>query len=151
MAELKEVLNQIVDMFSDSKPSKMGIVKNVDVDARTCTVLPLELKEEDPDLVIYDVMFQAGGSATSGVTLIPKEGSLVMISFMDDDSAFLSLMSEAEKVSIKSDTEDLKAILTDMLSAIEQLTVTTTTGPSSPPINLTAFSLIKTRLNNLFE
>lgn len=149
--ELKNVIRQMVENFAQDTKSMIGKVTEVDVNERTCTVLPLQYEKEDDELVIYDVMFQAGGSSNSGLTLVPKIDSLVMVSFIEEDTAYISLMSDVDKISIKSEQEDLKAILTDMLTAIEQLTVPTGVGPSGVPINLASFTQIKQRLNNLFE
>ena len=145
-AELNKLFNQIVDKYSDSKPAIVCTVVEVDKTARTCTVLPLN---GDPE--IFDVMLQAGQDGSTGITMIPKVDSSVIVSFITDETAFISLTSRVESFSIKSETEDLKSILSDILSAIEQLTVNTAVGPSTPPLNLSVFTSIKQRLNSLFE
>lgn len=52
---------------------------------------------------------------------------------------------------VKKSSETLKKILTDLLDAILQLTVTTPMGPSGVPINAATFTQIKQRLPQLFE
>jgi hypothetical protein len=46
-------------------------------------------------------------------------------------------------------SESLTKILTDLLTAISNLTVETPSGNSSVPVNLTDFNDLKTRLSNL--
>jgi len=52
---------------------------------------------------------------------------------------------------IKTSSESLKAIISDLIDKIMALTVTTPVGPSGVPINVADFAAIKTRLPNLFE
>lgn len=149
--DLKIALRQIVEQFSKDTVSQMCRVKSVDLSKGTCEVIALEDEVSNDHMVIRDVMFQAGGSSSSGVTLVPKVDSIVMVSFLKDSTAFISLTSKVEKIDIKNDEEDLKGLLTDLISAIEQLTVPTGVGPSGVPINATAFSQIKQRLSKLFN
>lgn len=51
---------------------------------------------------------------------------------------------------IKTQSENLKSILSDLIDAINLMTQTVTSGVSvAPPLNATVFTAIKTRLNNL--
>lgn len=52
---------------------------------------------------------------------------------------------------LKKGSESLKTILADLITQLEALTVTTAMGPSSVPINVTAITAIKTRINAFFE
>jgi len=54
-------------------------------------------------------------------------------------------------VTIKRGGESLKSILSDLIDTILQETHTTSTGPSGPPINATAYTAIKNRLPDLFQ
>jgi coenzyme F420-reducing hydrogenase gamma subunit len=47
--------------------------------------------------------------------------------------------------------ESLFGILNDLLIAMTLMTVTTSTGPSSVPINLASFNALQTRLGNLLS
>lgn len=69
------------------------------------------------------------------------------------DAAGCIIEAKNTGVKISTPAENLKAILTDILTQLEVLTVTCTapTTPSSPPINLAAFTAIKLRLSNLFQ
>jgi hypothetical protein len=52
---------------------------------------------------------------------------------------------------IRTAGESLFQLLNDLLSAISILTVTTSTGPSSVPINAATFTTLQSRLNNLLS
>ncbi len=55
----------------------------------------------------------------------------------------------AEKVTVRSGTEDLYTLMRDLLDSIKLITVTTSAGPSSVPVNVAMFDAILLRLNNL--
>lgn len=57
----------------------------------------------------------------------------------------------AKGLTFKRDSSGLKKSLTDLLSALEKLTVTTNIGPSGIPINVADFTKIKQDLNNYLE
>jgi hypothetical protein len=52
---------------------------------------------------------------------------------------------------LKHNNETLKAVLSDLVNAIQGITVTTAQGPSSVPINSAAFTAITARLNALLQ
>lgn len=54
-------------------------------------------------------------------------------------------------VKIVTSTESLHAILTDLVNAIAVLTVSTSAGPSSVPVNVSSFTAILARINNLLS
>lgn len=64
-------------------------------------------------------------------------------------SVTLAVTSEVFKMT--TPTESLYAVLNDLLTAISALTVGTSTGPSSVPINLASFASLQTRLTNLIS
>ncbi|MBE2289354.1 MAG: hypothetical protein IAE95_07350 [Chitinophagaceae bacterium] len=61
----------------------------------------------------------------------------------------LATVKVAEKVTVRSGTEDLYTLLRDLLDSIKLITVTTPAGPSSVPVNVAMFDAISLRLNNL--
>ncbi|MBN2669990.1 MAG: hypothetical protein JXR60_12285 [Bacteroidales bacterium] len=116
----------------------------------------------------------------SSLTIVPKIGSYVLCGIIEgkEEEAFVISTSEIEKIiiqfkggdekfefsqaglsvvlksgkfDIKNEQEDLKGIISDLIDTINQLTVTTGTGPSGTPINAPAFVQIKQRLANLFN
>jgi phage baseplate assembly protein V len=57
----------------------------------------------------------------------------------------------SDKISLKAGGETLKNVLSDLLDAIKAITVNTAVGPSSVPVNLTAFNALQTRITNLLN
>lgn len=69
--------------------------------------------------------------------------------FTNGDVEFI--VSRDGGFTIKKGGESVKKLFSDLLDEINKITVTTYTGPSGTPINATAFELIKTRLDDIFE
>ena len=75
---------------------------------------------------------------------------------IDDEKALLQLGDTQLQLTekgyiIKTGEENLKTLLTDLVTAITKLTVTTGTGPSGVPINLADFQDIGNRIPKLLE
>ena len=121
-------------------------VDSVDKDLNVCTVTTVFDENE-----ITDVRLQAVEGGGDGMVIYPKEGSSVLVTFLNKTTGFVSAYSDVDKFSFKNGSEDLKALLEDLISAIEVLTVNTAMGPSATPINASQFSAIKNRISNLFE
>ena len=134
----------------------LGKVVNVDKGANMCVVAIEGLP--------VDALLQ-GMFAEKGMVIYPKVGSWVLL--VEDAMTFYILMQsevEAWKCEVlgsvfeqqgkgfvfKTDNEDLKMVLSDMLDSIGQMTVSTGVGPSGIPINKASFDNIKTRLDKLF-
>jgi hypothetical protein len=154
---LLESINKIIDQYFSSEKmySVVGVVSEVDSATRTCTVSPID---DTPDL--FDVRFQASESLTEGISIEPKDGSFVTVVFLNNTTGIIISTSEIKSVSIiagagkfdfKNTSEDLKAIISDLIDTINLLTVTTPSGPSGVPVNIADFTAIKTRLDNLFN
>jgi len=119
---------------------------------------------------IYDVRFRAGQDGDDHIILLPAPNSWVLIGRLSRGESWAVLMvSEVQKVSvsvglsafevdedgtlIQRGAETLKSIVTDLLTALELLTVTCAApgAPSTPPLNLASFTALKTRVNNLLK
>lgn len=105
----------------------------------------------------------------SSITVYPKVGSMVAIARLDsDDSMFVISTSEIDKVSIKigeqlfemkdgkftikSGSIDLKTIITDTLSQLQNAVITTPNGPGSfSPADVSAFVQLKQKTNQLLS
>lgn len=124
--------------------SILATVTSVDKASNTCDVKPLDSTAD-----FFDVRLQAGKGA--GVVLYPAVGSVVVVSLLNKDNAFVSLFSEVELLDIQTQSESLKSVLVDLLAAIKVLTVTTPAGPSGTPVNAVSFTQLENRLNKLFK
>ena len=122
--------------------SVIGTVKSVDTSKRTCVVEPVDGSPE-----INGVRYTVTDGDSSGFITNPKSGSFVIVTFLDDANAFVSLQTEFDTVIIG----DLKTILSDMITQIKLITVPTPAGASSTPINATAFDPIQNTIDQMFE
>jgi hypothetical protein len=89
---------------------------------------------------------------SGGFVLWPKAGSFVVVSLVDNDPnhCYVAMVSEVEQFTLSTATDSAGKLFADFFTAIGQLTVTTGTGPSGPPINLSAFQALAQRAGALF-
>ena len=139
-------------------------VISVDISTETCDVEDLLGHE------YYNVRLRAQ-EVSEGLLIVPKVNSNILMGSIGNSDVEHFVISHSEISSFKVTVgntqyevdnqgfaiqkggENLKAIISDLITAITTLTVTCTapTTPSSPPLNVAAFTLIKNRLNNLFK
>lgn len=100
MPEIPEILEEFISnaLKKEKIYSMVGTAKNVDEVKRICDFTPIG---DEADR--FDVRLQSAESQTLGLVLIPKEGSFIIISFMNRTQAFVSLTSELEKVLVDTD------------------------------------------------
>lgn len=135
-----ELVNEGVQVYS-----MVGTVKSVDAEGNFADITPL-----DGSADLLDVRIVADSSATYKAT--PLVGSVVICTFLDNDNAFISQISEVDKYQIANTSESLKDLIEDLISAVQRITVTTPSGPSTLPlINDTEFTAIKNRVSILFD
>jgi hypothetical protein len=79
--------------------SKICVVDSVDKTLNTVDVSPI-----DGDAELLDVKLIADESATTGFIAYPVEGSNVIVTFIDKDSAFISMTTEIEEVVFRNGT-----------------------------------------------
>ena len=125
----------------------LGTVLTVDRTKGVCDVRPAEAGA--PDLL--DVALRAVEGA-GGFVLWPLVGSFVVVGLVDNDPnhGYVAMVSEVEQFTLSTATESAGTLLADLFTALGQLTVTTGTGPSGPPINLPAFQALAQRAATLF-
>jgi hypothetical protein len=116
----------------------------ISVDGDTCDVM---LDKEG--LELWGVRLSA--DKEKGFRIIPKVGSKVIVSYLNKSEAYVSMFSEVDLYTIQNENESLNTLLSDLIGAIEQLTVSNGAGVTGVPINVTAFTQIKTRLKKLFK
>jgi hypothetical protein len=83
-----------------------------------------------------------------GASTVTVEGSQINL---ENNKTIYNLAGTGH--SIEQGAESLKAILNDLMTQLEVLTVTCTApgSPSSVPINVAAITAVKARLNTLFQ
>jgi hypothetical protein len=137
-------IQDAIQRLSNNKEIYNAIAKVTSVSDETCDVLLLK-----EDLELYDVRLKSGDG--KGFLITPKVDSIVMVSYLNDTEAYVSMFSEVESYSIQTENESLKMILSDLIDAISKITVPTPTGVSSYPVNTPAFTQIKSRLDKIFK
>ena len=145
---VREILEEFVanQINLENFYSVIGKAVNVDSDARTCDLEPIE-----SDAISTGIRLQSVIGETKGVVLIPKEGSFIIVTFTDSKSGFVSLTSEIEKIHFEAGGEDLKIILNDLIKEIKNIVTQSGGGPGlvSDPTKVLLDS-IDTRINKLF-
>ena len=140
-----------------------GEVVKVDEGARTCDVQTGGIVREGVLLYFID------DAGKKGWWFVPAKGSMVLVSRVDAAGTRLrvSMFSEVDKIvctigdaefvmtgngyKLNRGSSGLLGTLTDLCTALEQLTVSTVMGPSGPPINIAAITKIKQDLSNYLE
>ena len=142
---MKSIRDTIIEIVSEDLQvySVVGTVTNIS--GGFADIEPLDGSAE-----LQDVRIIADDSATFKAT--PKVGSVVICTFLDNDNAFISQLSEVDKYTIANSSESLKTILKDLISAIRTATWATPAGNTlAPPINDTQFTSISNSIDNLFD
>jgi hypothetical protein len=103
--DMKELIEKLVDIPSPYN-SKLCKVDQVNKDARTCDVEPL-----DGTAIIFDVRLQAFVDNTEGVVLFPKKYSVVVVTLLNNETGYISLTSEVDYVQFKNGEVDIKTEL----------------------------------------
>lgn len=139
-----------------------GTASNIDESEYTCTVtLPNELE-------IEEVQLKALRGISTGTVIVPEDGSYVQILRLEGAGAPDYFVFAAEKIkkqvttidgtvltidengyNVSRSGESLTKILSDLLTALQQMTFTNGAGTTNPPNNVTTLNTIATRLNNL--
>lgn len=96
---IREILNEIVKN-RDEIYSIVAKVTEVDEDTRTVDVEPL-----NGDAEIFGVRLQADQESESGVVIIPKVETNVVVTFLNKSTGFVSLVTEVDKIHVTSETE----------------------------------------------
>lgn len=148
MIGLNEVMQLHVRKGLDQEHlySMVGKVSNVDSTKRTCDFTPIDGQAKRTGLRLQSVISEA-----KGVVLIPKDGTVVVATFFDTQTGFVSLMSELDKIHFEANGEDLKIILNDIIKEVNAAIIQTPVGPGtiSAPTQV-LLNLIDTRINKLF-
>ncbi len=180
MSERTEAIRRkLQEMFAGNEQVFPATVKEVNEDEFTCSVL-FDDELEYTDVRLRSVIDsgkqgfcfipKVGSMVMVGRIASSEQLFVVMFSEIDKvlfTSGSLEVVVDADKIELKKGEailrqteagftmirsgEGLKKILTDLITAISQLTVPTGVGPSGVPINAAVFNAIKTRLGNFLE
>lgn len=134
-------------------------VLSVNEDDLVCTV---QMPNGDQ---VPQVRLRPSTGSGSGQVLIPAIGSYVFVVPIYDhvygvvgvtqlqsvvfEIGTAAIQLDATGAVLKNGSDDLKTVLSDLLTAIKLITVPTANGPSGVPINSASFDAINTRLNAL--
>ncbi|HHN48599.1 MAG TPA: hypothetical protein ENN08_06695 [Bacteroidales bacterium] len=117
---------------------------------------------DDNGFTFYNVRLRAAiDGKNNRVVLVPKVGSWVMISRIDQsEQFFVSQVSEVERVMmviqdkyvIKNVATSLKTILNDLVTELKAAIINTPSGPGSiSPSTMTKLDLVNAKVNKLFQ
>lgn len=176
---IEAIRRKLQEMFAGNEQVFPATVKEVNEDEFTCSVLfddELEYTDVrlrsviDPGKHGFAFIPSVGSMVLVGRIASSEQLFVAMFSEIDKvlfTSGSLEVVVDADKIELKKGEailrqteagftmirsgEGLKKILTDLITAITQLTVPTGVGPSGVPINTAVFNTIKTRLGNFLE
>jgi len=114
--ELRDALKTLIKPNNDGY-SKVCTVDSVDLVNRTCYCIPIN---EDADITEVRLM----ANIDNGFLLIPEVNSIVVVSFLSDSSAYVSLVSQVSEVQLNGTNYDglVRVIeLTEKLNNLENL------------------------------
>ena len=129
--DLRDALRSLVKPNNDGY-SKVCTIDSVDLIKLTCYCVPLN---DDADIINVRLM----ANIDNGFLLIPEVNSIVVVSFLSDDSAYVSLVSKVSEVQLNGKNFDgLVKVqeLTDKLNALENKVNDLITACSSQIVTL---------------
>lgn len=143
-----DTLSDLLRKVTDPGPlpyAVPGTVTAVDKAAGTVDVSPVD---DSADLLAVRLRADEG----TGFTVYPVVGSLVLVSFLSPNEAFVSMVSQVDTYELTTQAgESLKTLLTDFLDQVIQLKVLTNTGASLSVVNAPQLTQIKQRLTRFFH
>jgi len=114
---------QRLSKTNDEMYSLVGKVLSVDEDKRTCDVEPI-----NGDAVINNVRLQADLEGKSGLVLFPKEGSHVVVTFLNKQTGYVALCSEVDKISFSKNNNDLLEMMKELIGIMKEFQLSTNVG-----------------------
>ena len=160
-AQFLEDLSKIIALQTRAANIDGIVFDEPDETKFTCTV-----QIPTTETLFYNVPLRVLISSQSSFIEIPKKGTTCVLTFRDMNESRPQILEvhECKKIICKIDNTQLyldtagfkiingasglKKTLSDLIDAINLLTVPTGTGPSGTPINSATFTNIKTDLNN---
>lgn len=145
--------------------SLVGVVKEVDKANRICTVQP----SNDPEDKLYGVRLQSAQGLNEGVLVLPKVGSEVVVTFINESTGYVALCGEVDALEISihgyqlsidqdgillaNSVVSLGKIWLDLVQTLRAFKLTTNTGVTIAPTPDTMLSLaaIETSIKQLLK
>jgi len=148
---IRDVIYQYFNQFLSREKiySKIGVVSDTNSTTKLCNVLP-----NDGSPMVYNVRLQVVKDANNtGVLVLPKNGTNVIITYLNHKLAFVSQCQEVDKIIISNNGESLKSIMNNLVNdALSNAIIQTPAGPGTfDAATLTKFATINTSINNLFQ
>lgn len=113
---VRELIREIVKDPNAEYYSIPVKITAVDETARTCDVEPLNGSAE-----IFDVRLQAQKDGATGFVLIPKVGSIGVVTFINSATGFLAMTTDIDKILIDCDVITFNGGTNDGLIKINDL------------------------------
>lgn len=131
--------------------SIVGKVVATDAESATVDIEPL-----NGDTIIYSVRLQADFQ-NQGIVIFPKQDSIVVATLLENESAFVSMFSEVEKVVVQKGGFDLKEqfnlllqLNSDLVEMLSRLKIQTNTGVGSViPNQIAGLNQLKSNLKDI--
>lgn len=161
---LTEALEKLTKT-NDELYSLIGEVDSVDKNKRTCDVLPLQ----DKEAVLYDVRLQADLEGTKGMLCFPTVGSVVVVTFLNKDSAYVAMFSEVDSVElvvgqqkidfdkdgllVESAQGSLLSAWKDLLDVLKEFKLSTNSGLTIAvtPDVIAKIEVLETKINSILK
>lgn len=93
---IKEMIRQIAD--GKEIYCLAGVVTKVSASAYSCEVEPI-----NGEATLKDVRIKADLDAKTGLAMIPREGTNVVVGFLNKNTAFLVLATDIERIELQCD------------------------------------------------
>lgn len=100
MDEIGKMLRKITEDKSAEIYSVVCTVESVDVSKRTADVAPINGNAE-----IFDVRLQSALNGSNGLCIFPVVGSVVVVTFLNKLTGYVSLFSEVDKITLDTENE----------------------------------------------
>jgi hypothetical protein len=108
MSSIKDVISNFIDnrLSKERYYSAVGVVDSVDESGKVCKVTLLTDEVIEDVRLETDLAVNSSGDVSkkdpSGFVLVPVAGSQVVVTFLNQSDAFISMFSQIDKVFIKS-------------------------------------------------
>ena len=159
-AQLREKLEEMSKMHGPAV-SNIAKVKSVDEVKATCVL------EDEDGQELLNVRLRPVLNGKKAVMLLPKIGSSVLAVRIEDDDDWMvvgvdevskvgyyvgnTIVELTDKVHIEANSESLGTLMDDLFTAISNMVFVTPAGNTISLVNLTEFTMLKTRFKQLLK